>query len=75
MSRGKKKDNLGLSSLPEQKESFDLDTVLLMASVVYVISEAIEEKTLELATSKKCVPKEYAEAAIKQLGLGEWLGR
>lgn len=71
----KKKDGMGISSMPEQKESFDLDAVIEMASIGYVIRTAIEAKAMELATVKKCVPKSTVVAAIKALGLGNWLGR
>lgn len=71
----KKKETIPFGNSEPQKESYDLDTVLLISSVCYAIRSAIEEKTFELAPDKKCVPKDYAVAAIKKLGLADWLDR
>lgn len=57
----------------KQKFSFDLDSIILMADVIYVIRKQIEDKAVELYGEKLCIPKSVIEKVITSMGLKKFI--
>ena len=72
MGRKKKVNTESSFELP-QHHSFDLEAIILMASLGYTIRKAIEDKAIEMAVDKKCIPRDTIYQAACELGLKDWL--
>jgi hypothetical protein len=72
MGRKKKVDKVA-SWEPPVHHSFDIESIILMASLGYTIRKAIEDKAIEMAVDKKCIPRDTIYYAACELGLKDWL--
>ena len=69
----RKKTVPGLSTIDDSKESFDIDSTLSIASVIYEIRETIMARSIEKSKVKKCIPNSVVVSVIKELGLDKYL--
>ena len=53
--------------------SFDLLSIRLLSAVEYIVRKAIEDKAVELAENKQCIPPNIIESAIIKLKLEQYI--
>jgi len=70
MGRKKKKLPLNLPDVEARDHQFDLDAIILMANVGYVIRKMMEEISVGHAKDKQCVTRAEVELAVREMGLG-----
>ncbi len=59
----------------KQDFSFDPESITFMVLLEYTIREEIQRVALAMSEDKMCIPKATIVAAIKQLGLGDWISK
>ena len=57
----------------KQEYSFDLESVLLISSVVFNIREAIQQEAIKCSATKTMIPVSAIRDAVKKLCLGRFL--
>jgi hypothetical protein len=67
MKRKTKKKEPTLPQWEEPEYSFDLDTILFLHELEWETRMKVEERMVEIAENKKCIPLSVAKKALKQI--------
>jgi|GEM_PF-4802498 len=68
MGRKRKIQDPAAPKFDEQPYSFDLDTVLFLGELDWNQRVAVQNRMIEIATVKKCMPLSLAKKVVKELG-------